>query len=115
VKQVFVHDEIRNYIIRLVRATRSHAELAMGASRRASLALFHAAQAGSALRGWDYVLPDVVKLLAPYILEHRIIVKPEARLNQRSGAAIIWELVESLPAPTLKGSECATSSSELSV
>ncbi|HEY3378717.1 MAG TPA: MoxR family ATPase, partial [Armatimonadota bacterium] len=57
VKQIFVHEEVRRYLIKLVRATRGHPEIAVGASPRASIALFHTAQATAALRGFDYVLP----------------------------------------------------------
>jgi MoxR-like ATPase len=108
VKQIFVHDEVRAYILKLVRTTRGHAEIAVGASPRASLALFHAAQAAAAIRGFDYVLPDFVKLLAPSILEHRLMLKPEARLNQRTTAQVVWELLESVPAPALKEKACAS-------
>jgi len=99
IKSIFVHDEVRKYIIRIVRSTRSHADVAIGASPRASIALFRTAQAMSALRGWDYVTPDMVKGMAPLVLEHRIILKPEARLNRRAPANVIWELLEKIPAP----------------
>ena len=112
VKSVFVHDQVRAYIIKLIRATRSHPELALGASPRASLALFRTAQAAAAMRGWDYVLPDFVKGLAAQILRHRVILKPEARLKKRTDAEIIFEIVEQVPVPTVKGAECATPSSE---
>ena len=99
IKSIFVHDEVRKYIIRIVRATRSHADVAIGASPRASIALFRTAQAMAALRGWDYVTPDIVKAMGPLVLEHRIILKPEARLNRRTPAHVIWELLEKIPAP----------------
>lgn len=108
IRGVFVHEAIRDYIVKLVRATRGHPELAMGASPRATIALFRAAQAATAIRGFDYVLPDFVKQLAPFILEHRVMVKAEARLHQRTAAKIIWDIVEQLPAPVMKGSTCAT-------
>ena len=103
VKSIFVHDEVRKYIIRIVRATRSHADVAIGASPRASIALFRTAQAMAALRGWDYVTPDVVKGMGPLVLEHRIILKPEARLNRRTASHVIWELLEKIPAPAPQG------------
>lgn len=99
VKSIFVHDEVRKYIIRIVRSTRSHTDVAIGASPRASIALFRTAQAMAALRGWEYVTPDVVKSMAPLVLEHRIILKPEARLNRRTPTHVIWELLEKIPAP----------------
>jgi len=112
VKSIFVHEQVRAYIIKLIRATRNHPEIALGASPRASLALFRTAQAAAAMRGWDYVLPDFVKGLAGQILRHRVILKPEARLKKRTDAEIIFEIVEQVPAPTVKGAECATPSSE---
>jgi MoxR-like ATPase len=103
VKQIFVHDEVRKYIVRLVRATRTHADLAVGASPRASIALFRTAQALAAINGWEYVVPDFIKLLAPAVLEHRVVVKPEVRLHKRTATQIIWEILEKVPAPAPKG------------
>lgn len=102
VRTIFVHDEVRAYIVKLVRATRNHPEIAIGVSPRASLVLFRAAQAAAAMRGWDYVLPDYVKLLAPSVMEHRIVVKPDVRLRGRTATEIIWELLSQIPAPTVK-------------
>jgi MoxR-like ATPase len=104
VTQIYVHDEIRRYIIRLVRATRAHPDVAIGASPRASIALFRTGQAMAAIRGWEYVTPDIVKMMAPSVLEHRIIMKPEARLNRRNAGHVIWELLEKMPAPAAKES-----------
>lgn len=102
VRQVYVHESVRQYLVKLVRATRAHADIAVGASPRASMALFRAAQAYSAIRGCEYVMPDAIKLLAPYILEHRMVLKPEARLQRRSVTEIVWALVEQTPVPSLK-------------
>jgi len=108
VKQIYVHEEVRTYIVKLVRATRGHAEIAVGASPRASLALFRAAQAAAAVRGWDYVLPDFVKLLVHPILEHRMLLKPETRLNKRTAMDILWEIQAQVPAPNVKDKACPT-------
>ncbi|OPZ87351.1 MAG: ATPase family associated with various cellular activities (AAA) [bacterium ADurb.Bin429] len=108
VKQIYVHEEVRNYIVKLVRATRGHAEIAVGASPRASIALFRAAQAAAAVRGWDYVLPDFVKLLVQPTLEHRIMLKPETRLNKRTAMDILWEIQAQVSAPNLKDKACTT-------
>ena len=102
VKGIYVHEAVRKYIVKMVRATRSHADIAVGASPRASIALFRAAQAYAGIRGWDYVLPDFVKLLAPSILEHRLILKPEARLSRKAVMDIVWALVQQVPVPSLK-------------
>jgi MoxR-like ATPase len=95
--EIHVEETIQEYIVRLVNATRSHPDLALAASPRASLALFKAAQALALIRGRDHVLPDDVKYLAPVTLPHRIIVKPEAELRGRSVAMILDELLTSVP------------------
>jgi MoxR-like ATPase len=79
-----------------------HPDIAVGASPSASIALFRAAQAFAAVKGWEYVLPDFVKLLAPSILEHRVILKPEARLQRKAVTEIIWRMLEETPVPSLK-------------
>ncbi len=94
---VHVDATLRDYIVRLVAATRSHPDLALGASPRASLALFKTAQAFAALRGRDHVLPDDVKCLVPPILTHRLIVKPEAELRGRTASAIVRDLLTEVP------------------
>ncbi len=91
---VAVADSIRDYIVALVQATRSHADLALGASPRGSLALYRGAQARAALRGRDYALPDDVQALAPLALPHRCIVRSDAALRGRSAEQIITELLE---------------------
>ncbi len=95
--EVHVDDTVREYIVRLVEATRRHADLALGASPRGSLALFKTSQALAALRGRDYVLPDDVKKLAPLTLAHRCIVHPESSLRGKTAAGIIAQLLETVP------------------
>ncbi|MHB9131843.1 MAG: AAA family ATPase [Armatimonadota bacterium] len=102
VKSIYVHEEVRKYAVKLVRTTRTHPDIAVGASPRASIALFRAAQAFAAVKGWEYVLPDFIKLLAPSILEHRVILKPEARLQRKAVTEIIWRMLEETPVPSLK-------------
>lgn len=92
--QVTVADSIRAYIVGLVQATRNHADLALGASPRGSLALYRGAQARAALRGRDYALPDDVQALAPLALPHRCIVRSEAALRGRTSEQIVSELME---------------------
>jgi MoxR-like ATPase len=91
--EVHVDETLQDYILRLVSATRKASDLALGASPRASLALFKAAQALAALRGRDHVLPDDIKYLAPVTLTHRLIVTSEAELRGHSAAAIIKDLL----------------------
>jgi MoxR-like ATPase len=91
---VHVDVSLQDYIIRLIGATRQHPDLALGASPRASLALFKSAQALAAVRGRDHVIPDDVKCLAPATLSHRLIVRPEAELRGRSVARVLAEVLE---------------------
>jgi MoxR-like ATPase len=86
---VHVDDSLRDYLIRLAGATRSHPDLALGASPRATLALFRAAQATAALAGRDYVIPDDIKGLAGPIWRHRLLLRPESALRGRTTAAIL--------------------------
>lgn len=91
--EIHVDDTIEDYIVRLVQATRTHADVALGASPRGSLALFKSAQALAAIRGRDYVLPDDVKGIVPLVLTHRLLVKPEAALRGRTATSITNEIL----------------------
>jgi MoxR-like ATPase len=94
---VHIDETLQDYIVRLVGETRTHPDLALGGSPRASLALFKTAQGLAALRGRDYVLPDDIKYLAPVTLPHRLIVRPEAQLRGRSAAVILDEILANTP------------------
>jgi MoxR-like ATPase len=94
VSDVNMDETLENYILAIVRATREHGDVALGASPRGSLALYKTSQALAALRGRDYVLPDDLKLLAPLTLAHRLILKPESQLRGRNAAMIINEILE---------------------
>lgn len=96
---VRVDDTLRAYIVALVQATRSHPDLALGASPRGSLALYRAAQARAAIAGRSYVLPDDVQALTPLTLPHRCIVRPESALRGRSAGEIVGEIVARTPLP----------------
>ncbi len=99
IKHVHVSDPVKRYIVELVRATREHPEVYLGASPRGSLGLFRGGQARAALLGRDFVLPDDIKLLAPFILAHRIVVSPAARLTDVSASRIVREIMDTLPVP----------------
>jgi MoxR-like ATPase len=101
VKQVYVDDSIKHYIVALTHATREHDQVYLGASPRGSIALLHAAQAYAYIRGRDYVLPDDVKYLAPFTLGHRIILVPDARLNGVQAERVVKEVLERIPVPGL--------------
>lgn len=99
VRSIHVDKSIREYIVSLAGATRSHNNIYLGASPRGSLALFRASQALAAIRGRGYVIPDDVKLLARTTLAHRIIVTPAARVRGITSAAILEEILQSVPVP----------------
>jgi MoxR-like ATPase len=99
IADVYVEDSLRDYVVRLVRATRSHPDVALGASPRGTLALFKASQALAAIRDRDYVIPDDLKYLAPYALAHRLIVKPESQLRGRTGTQILQSILSELDVP----------------
>jgi len=92
--EVHVDDTVRNYIVRLVQATRTHPDLALGASPRGSIALSRSAQAWAALHGRSFVLPDDVKALAVTTLAHRLIIRPESALRNRTAEQVMEELLE---------------------
>ena len=91
---ITVDDTLSSYIVRLVHATRAHHELALGASPRGSLALYKTAQALAAIRGRDYVLPDDVKFLVPFVLGHRLIIRPESALRGFDAQGILGNILE---------------------
>jgi MoxR-like ATPase len=101
VRLVFVKPELREYTARLVERTRSHPEVALGASTRGTLNLYHAAQARAALLGREYVIPDDIKALAEPVLGHRIILRPNAEMQGSSAAKILAQLLEREHVPQL--------------
>ena len=99
VKQIYVSESVKRYIVQLTRQTRRNSDVHLGASPRGSLALFRTAQARAALDGRDYVLPDDVKALAVPVLGHRIIVGPAARMRELSADQIVEEIAQSQAVP----------------
>lgn len=97
VRQVHVDETVRQYMVRLVFATRQHKDLTLGASPRGSQALYRGCQAYAALHGRDYTLPDDVKTLAPAILAHRCLVHPESALRGRSAQQILAAILQETP------------------
>lgn len=97
--QVHVSPQLRDYLVRLVNATRNHSDLALGASPRATLALFRAAQARAALNGRDFVIPDDLKELATPVLRHRLLVRPESSLRGRTAAAVLSGILSEIEVP----------------
>jgi len=99
VQEVRVEESVRSYIVNVVRATRERREIQLGASPRGTLALYKCAQALAAIRGREYVLPDDVKLLAPYVLTHRIMISPATRLRGRRLSDVLVDVIEMVPVP----------------
>jgi MoxR-like ATPase len=99
VQAVRVEPPAREYMIALVRATREHDKLRLGASPRATLALQRAAQAAAALDGRSYVIPDDVKRMAITVLSHRVIPDSMAALRGADAAAIVSDVLGSVPVP----------------
>jgi MoxR-like ATPase len=95
--EVHVDETIRNYIVRLVFATRNHKDLLLGASPRGSHALYRTIQAYAAMKGRDYTLPDDVKRLATAVLAHRCIVHPESALRGVTIASILNTILDETP------------------
>jgi MoxR-like ATPase len=98
-RETRVEASVRNYIVSIARATREHAEVALGASPRGTMALYAAAQAWAAIQGRAFVVPDDIKKLAPYVLTHRILIQPQVRLRGRKPEDIVAEIVETVPVP----------------
>ena len=99
VNSIYVDSLIREYIVKLTESTRSHAEVYLGASPRASLGLFKTARALALIRERDYVIPDDVKFLAPTVLSHRIILAPSARMQGIRNMDIVDNLLSELAIP----------------
>jgi MoxR-like ATPase len=97
--RVRMHDDVRQYLVQLTRATRSDPDVRLGASPRATLALYRASQAWAAMQGRDFVMPDDVKYLARPVLAHRLIASLEARLRGRDAGAIVDHILDTLPVP----------------
>ncbi len=95
--EIHVDDTLETYIVLLVKATRNHPDLLLGASPRASLALYKTAQALAALRGRDHVIPDDIKYLIPATLAHRLIVRPESELRGRTAALVLQDIIKETP------------------
>ncbi|MGH2608745.1 MAG: AAA family ATPase, partial [Tepidiformaceae bacterium] len=97
--RLHIEPVVRRYAVRIVRETRTESAFELGASPRASLALFRAARAHAVVEGRDYVLPDDVKQMAPHVIPHRLILSSQARLRGRDAAEVFGELLERVPAP----------------
>ncbi len=103
VREVYVHEKVREYLLRIVARTRDSVHLTLGASPRAAMMLFRAAQAYAAVAGRGYVLPDDIKLLASPVLLHRLLVNPESRLRRVTAEAVLNDLLKEVKVPSGPG------------
>ena len=101
VRKIHVSQKIRKYITQIVHGTREQEDLSLGASPRASIALFRGAQAMAALRGRDYAQPDDVKRISGPVLTHRVILRPESRLRKITSEYVVSEVVAEVAVPTI--------------
>ncbi|MFW5941136.1 MAG: AAA family ATPase [bacterium] len=99
VRFIRVEESVRNYIVNVCRTTRRHEDIELGASPRATMALYRTCQAYAAVHGRDFVIPDDVKTMAPPVLTHRLMVNPQTRLRGRQPEEVIREVVETVPVP----------------
>jgi MoxR-like ATPase len=98
-RRIRVEPDVRDYVVRVARATRSHNEIELGASPRATLALYQSSQAWAAIQGRDYVLPDDVKYLAPHVLTHRMMLSSQAQLRGRRPEELVAAIVDTVAVP----------------
>lgn len=102
IRDVHVDEKVRDYILNIVHATRDHQDILLGGSPRASIALYRASQALAGIRGHDFTTPDDVKRVAPPILSHRIILKPESRLRKITPPQVVDQILSEVAVPTMQ-------------
>jgi MoxR-like ATPase len=105
VRRLHVGDEVEGYIVALTAATRRHPQLSLGASPRATVALYRAGQAFAYLDGRDFVRPDDIKAMAPAVLAHRVVVELEQGLRGATAEGVIAELLATVHVPPLTGAD----------
>ncbi len=102
VRNVYIEKNVQQYIVNLVRETRNHDSIFLGVSPRGSIALMKAAKAYAYIKGRDFVLPDDVKYLAPFVLTHRIILTSEAKYDGKTARQIVEQVVKQTFVPIRK-------------
>ena len=101
-EQIYMHQEIDEYIVRLISATREDSYIRLGASPRASVAVARLAQASAYLRGRDYVLPEDVREVFPDCVVHRLLLSPKAKVENRVPEDVVRAILQSTPAPRVR-------------
>ncbi|NND97101.1 MAG: MoxR family ATPase, partial [Pirellulaceae bacterium] len=103
-RKVHVDPRVRQYLLQIVDQTRSHEDLALGGSPRATIALFRCSQAMAAIRGRAYVLPDDLKKIISPVMNHRLILRPESRLRKVTTESVMDEIIGEIAVPTIEAS-----------
>lgn len=103
IRRIHLDESVSDYLVSVVRHTREHASVLLGASPRATLSFMMAVKAYAFIQNRDYVLPDDVKKLAPYVIPHRILPRPEARMERMSSERIVAQILEQIHAPVSMG------------
>ncbi|MFC7681447.1 AAA family ATPase [Paenibacillus sp. GCM10028914] len=103
IREVFIGDPVADYLLAITRATREHPSVILGASPRATLSFMNAVKAYAFLQQRDYVLPDDVKILAPYVLSHRIMLRPESRLDNATPESVLQSILKQVKVPVQMG------------
>lgn len=101
VQHVYLDTKLREYILQIVHDTRTHEDLALGASPRATIALFRCAQAMAAIRGRSFVQPDDIKRIVAPVMNHRVIVRPESRLRKIDAEMVMQQILSEIAVPTI--------------
>ncbi len=101
VREVKVHERVRDYVVEIIRQTREHEAIVLGGSPRATLALTRAAQAYAAVNGANHVMPEDVKQISSAVLPHRLIVRPESRLRKVTSEDVVGEILRSVKVPVM--------------
>ena len=99
VKQIRISAEIKRYIVDLINATRTAADVQLGASPRASIALMKIAQALALFDGYEFVTPEHIQELAIPVIAHRLVLEPRSRFTGRTAPVIVEEILKSVPVP----------------
>lgn len=99
IREIFVHEKVRDYIVRLVHRTRDSTHLTLGGSPRASMMLFRASQSLAAVQGRSYVIPDDIKALVVPVLQHRLILNPESRLRRVTTDSVLGDIMKEVAVP----------------
>ena len=103
IKEVFIGDPVMDYLLDVVRQTRNHPSVLLGASPRAVISFMMAVKAFAFLQERDYVLPDDVKTTAPYVISHRIVLRPESRLDSMNSEAVLNAVLQQVRVPVSMG------------